>query len=399
MPAAASAARRAPARTNVHMEPGALSPAALIADIERGLYVTELIGQRRQSGDRRLQPRRLGLHHRERRDRRAGRRDHHRRQSPRHVPRARAGQRSGASPLGQRSDLADRRDDGRRCLRRSPGSPRRPAGSPPARCGTDYRSWEKAPGHPVCESTSRSTPSCSDELGALDPEAGWLSEETLDAVRPDRAAAALGGRSDRRHPRLSARPARLVRLGRPGRGPGAGARRAGGAAARRALDRRARARAAGATASGSGSARAPSWPAPGCPPTSCPRSTATWSRSPSPIRSRSASPWSRPARPICVATLQMGLRMGHRRRRPDRRGGGRDGQRRARPAARLQHRLGRGVRRARRHARHPRRRGRAAARAGDGGGLSRDAVRRNGASPFRGDLRYPRRKRRMGEER
>jgi PmbA protein len=31
--------------TNVHLEPGALSPAELIADIGRGLYVTELIGQ------------------------------------------------------------------------------------------------------------------------------------------------------------------------------------------------------------------------------------------------------------------------------------------------------------------------------------------------------------------
>lgn len=31
--------------TNVHMEPGSLSPAELIADIGRGLYVTELIGQ------------------------------------------------------------------------------------------------------------------------------------------------------------------------------------------------------------------------------------------------------------------------------------------------------------------------------------------------------------------
>ncbi len=31
--------------TNVHMEPGSLSPAALMADIKLGLYVTELIGQ------------------------------------------------------------------------------------------------------------------------------------------------------------------------------------------------------------------------------------------------------------------------------------------------------------------------------------------------------------------
>jgi PmbA protein len=31
--------------TNVHLEPGPLSPAALMADIKRGLYVTEMIGQ------------------------------------------------------------------------------------------------------------------------------------------------------------------------------------------------------------------------------------------------------------------------------------------------------------------------------------------------------------------
>jgi PmbA protein len=31
--------------TNVHMEPGGLSPAELMADIKRGLYVTDMIGQ------------------------------------------------------------------------------------------------------------------------------------------------------------------------------------------------------------------------------------------------------------------------------------------------------------------------------------------------------------------
>ena len=31
--------------TNVHMAPGSARPAALIADIKRGVYVTELIGQ------------------------------------------------------------------------------------------------------------------------------------------------------------------------------------------------------------------------------------------------------------------------------------------------------------------------------------------------------------------
>ena len=34
----------APSTTNLHMEPGKLTPAALMADITEGLYVTELIG-------------------------------------------------------------------------------------------------------------------------------------------------------------------------------------------------------------------------------------------------------------------------------------------------------------------------------------------------------------------
>ena len=42
---AASAARRASARPTSTCEPGALSRRALIGDIERGVYVTELIGQ------------------------------------------------------------------------------------------------------------------------------------------------------------------------------------------------------------------------------------------------------------------------------------------------------------------------------------------------------------------
>jgi PmbA protein len=44
-PPAALAARPASARTNVHLEPGTMSPSELISDIKRGLYVTELIGQ------------------------------------------------------------------------------------------------------------------------------------------------------------------------------------------------------------------------------------------------------------------------------------------------------------------------------------------------------------------
>ncbi len=50
-----------------------------------------------------------------------------------------------------------------------------------ARCGTDYKSWEKAPGSPVCEIDLEVDAYLRRRLSALDPEAGWLSEETLDA--------------------------------------------------------------------------------------------------------------------------------------------------------------------------------------------------------------------------
>ena len=48
------------------------------------------------------------------------------------------------------------------------------------RCGSGYKSWEKAPGHPVCEVDLEVDAYLRKHLGALDPEAGWLSEETLD---------------------------------------------------------------------------------------------------------------------------------------------------------------------------------------------------------------------------
>lgn len=49
-----------------------------------------------------------------------------------------------------------------------------------SRCGTDYKSWEKVPGHPVCDIDLEVDSFLKRELGALDPEAGWLSEETRD---------------------------------------------------------------------------------------------------------------------------------------------------------------------------------------------------------------------------
>ncbi len=49
------------------------------------------------------------------------------------------------------------------------------------RCGTDYKRWEKAPGNPVCEIDLEVDAFLRERLAALDPEAGWLSEESLDA--------------------------------------------------------------------------------------------------------------------------------------------------------------------------------------------------------------------------
>jgi myo-inositol-1(or 4)-monophosphatase len=49
------------------------------------------------------------------------------------------------------------------------------------RSGSDYRRWEKVPGHPVCEIDLEVNAFLREHLAALDPEAGWLSEETLDA--------------------------------------------------------------------------------------------------------------------------------------------------------------------------------------------------------------------------
>ena len=48
------------------------------------------------------------------------------------------------------------------------------------RCGRAYRQWEKVPGHPVCDVDLEVDAFLRERLKALDPEAGWLSEETLD---------------------------------------------------------------------------------------------------------------------------------------------------------------------------------------------------------------------------
>jgi myo-inositol-1(or 4)-monophosphatase len=49
------------------------------------------------------------------------------------------------------------------------------------RSGSVYRRWEKVPGHPVCDIDLEVNAFLREHLTGLDPEAGWLSEETLDA--------------------------------------------------------------------------------------------------------------------------------------------------------------------------------------------------------------------------
>ena len=46
--------------------------------------------------------------------------------------------------------------------------------------GGGYRQWEKAPGHPVCDVDLAVDALIRTRLSAIDPEAGWLSEETAD---------------------------------------------------------------------------------------------------------------------------------------------------------------------------------------------------------------------------
>jgi myo-inositol-1(or 4)-monophosphatase len=50
-----------------------------------------------------------------------------------------------------------------------------------ARCGTAFERWEKKPGDPVCDIDLEVDAFLRERLSALDPEAGWLSEESLDA--------------------------------------------------------------------------------------------------------------------------------------------------------------------------------------------------------------------------
>lgn len=49
------------------------------------------------------------------------------------------------------------------------------------RCGTDFNRWDKSPGSPVCDVDLEVDAFLRERLSALDPEAGWLSEESLDS--------------------------------------------------------------------------------------------------------------------------------------------------------------------------------------------------------------------------
>ena len=49
------------------------------------------------------------------------------------------------------------------------------------RCSTAFDRWEKRPGELVCDIDLEVDAFLRERLGALDPQAGWLSEETVDA--------------------------------------------------------------------------------------------------------------------------------------------------------------------------------------------------------------------------
>jgi myo-inositol-1(or 4)-monophosphatase len=51
-----------------------------------------------------------------------------------------------------------------------------------ASVGTGVRRWDKVPGHPVCDVDLAVDKLLRDRLCAIDPEAGWLSEETTDSA-------------------------------------------------------------------------------------------------------------------------------------------------------------------------------------------------------------------------
>ena len=89
------------------------------------------------------------------------------------------------------------------------------------------RRGRRAGARPAATRSPRPTPRSTRCCAGLLPRdgEGWLSEETHDDPRRLDAPAGLGGRPARRHPRVRRGHARVVRLGRPGRGRRAGGRR------------------------------------------------------------------------------------------------------------------------------------------------------------------------------
>ena len=214
MPRAASAAAGRFDQQPLYGSRASCRREALIGDIERGVYVTELIGMGVNGVTGDYQPRRGRLPDREWRD--------HARRSPNSPSRAISRTCSSAlTPANdlefrygdQRADAAHRRDDGGRWLTRWPmpgrGDRRAEAGAlAMARWRTDFRRWEKIARQSGLRGRSRGRRvAARAAVRRSMPEAGWLSEETIDNAERLAQAAAVGGRSDRRHARLSARAA------------------------------------------------------------------------------------------------------------------------------------------------------------------------------------------------
>ena len=144
-----------------------------------------------------------------------------------------AGQRSGIPLWRQRADAAHRGPDAWRPLippTRSGARCRAVAGhgARGRRAGlvaVSHRAEELDQGRLVAglRSRYRRQRSGGKRLRAATPDYGWLSEESVDDDSASRQATGLDRRSDRRHPRLSRRPRRLVRQRGAGRRIGAGA--------------------------------------------------------------------------------------------------------------------------------------------------------------------------------
>ena len=177
------------------------------------------------------------------------------------------------------------------------------------------------------------------------PEAGWLSEETVGQSRPPVVPAMWVRRSDRRHARFHARPARLGGVGGAGRAMVPVSWRARCAGARRIMGRAAgpgRYCCNGETLRAS---RRTTFDGARVPADSLPKidRDLVMVDQAEHIALRIAMVAAGRGRP--GRDLALGLRMGYRRRGADRERGRRDGNRRVRPAAHIQHAARAGLRR------------------------------------------------------